>query len=81
MAEEEFTDINGNSISLDCQTHSAFCREFIVTSPKLSLRKVMVYTCFIWLFAYAIFFFTEVRTFYNANMNIFSNTKMRLLHF
>ncbi|XP_048062545.1 phosphatidylinositol N-acetylglucosaminyltransferase subunit H isoform X2 [Megalobrama amblycephala] len=39
MAEEEFTDINGNSISLDCQTHSAFCREFTVTSPKLSLRK------------------------------------------
>ncbi|XP_016102878.1 phosphatidylinositol N-acetylglucosaminyltransferase subunit H-like isoform X2 [Sinocyclocheilus grahami] len=60
MAEEEFTDINGNSISLDCQTRSAFCREFTVTSPKLSLRKVMVYTCFVWLFAYAVFFFTEV---------------------
>ncbi|XP_067274690.1 phosphatidylinositol N-acetylglucosaminyltransferase subunit H [Pseudorasbora parva] len=59
MAEEKFTDINGNSISLDCQTHSAFCREYTVTSPKLSLRKVMVCTCFIWLFAYAIFFFTE----------------------
>ncbi|KTG37323.1 hypothetical protein cypCar_00004916 [Cyprinus carpio] len=59
MAEEEFTDINGNSISLDCQTHSDFCREFTVTSPKLSLRKVMVYTCFVWLFAYAVFFFTE----------------------
>uniref|UniRef100_A0A671N073 Phosphatidylinositol glycan anchor biosynthesis, class H n=1 Tax=Sinocyclocheilus anshuiensis TaxID=1608454 RepID=A0A671N073_9TELE len=62
MAEEEFTDINGYSISLDCQTRSAFCREFTVTSPKLSLRKVMVYTCFVWLFAYAVFFFTEVRT-------------------
>ncbi|XP_018953168.1 phosphatidylinositol N-acetylglucosaminyltransferase subunit H-like isoform X1 [Cyprinus carpio] len=60
--EEEFTDINGNSISLDCQTHSAFCREFTVTSPKLSLRKVMVCTCFIWLFAYAVFFFTENTT-------------------
>lgn len=59
MAEEEFTDINGNSISLHCQTHSAFCREFAVNSPKMSLRKVMVYTCFIWLFAYAVFFFTE----------------------
>jgi len=67
MSGEEFTDINGNSISLDCQTHSGFCREFTVTSPKLSMRKVMVCTCFIWLFAYAIFFFTEVRTFYNAN--------------
>ncbi|XP_051581249.1 phosphatidylinositol N-acetylglucosaminyltransferase subunit H [Myxocyprinus asiaticus] len=59
MAEEEFTDINGNSISLDCQNHSAFCREFTVNSPKMSLRKVMVYTCVTWLFAYAIFFFTE----------------------
>lgn len=59
MADEEFTDINGNWISLDCQTHSSFCREFTVTSPKLSLRKVMVYTCCVWLFAYAVFFFTQ----------------------
>ncbi|TRY56983.1 hypothetical protein DNTS_023904 [Danionella cerebrum] len=58
MAEEEFTDINGNSISLECHTHSSFCKEFTVTSPKLSLRRVMVITCCVWLFAYAVFFFT-----------------------
>ncbi|KAI7799792.1 phosphatidylinositol N-acetylglucosaminyltransferase subunit H [Triplophysa rosa] len=81
MAEEEFTDINGNSISLDCQTHSAFCREFTVNSPKLSLRKVMVYTCFIWIFAYAIFFFTENTAFLSSAIIVTLVGMMGYIHF
>ncbi|KAM3861591.1 phosphatidylinositol N-acetylglucosaminyltransferase subunit H [Diretmus argenteus] len=59
MEDELFTDINGKAISLDCQSHSSFCREFTVSSPKVSIGKVMVYTCCVWLAAYTVFFFTE----------------------
>lgn len=61
MEDEAFTDISGKPISLDCQSHSSFCREFIISSPKVSMGKVMVYTCSVWLLAYAVFFFTQVR--------------------
>lgn len=59
MEDEVFTNISGKPISLDCQTHSSFCREFTVSSPKMSIGKVMVYTCSVWLLAYAVFFFTQ----------------------
>ncbi|XP_005725067.1 phosphatidylinositol N-acetylglucosaminyltransferase subunit H [Pundamilia nyererei] len=59
MEDEAFTDICGKPISLDCQSHSSFCREFIISSPKVSMGKVMVYTCSVWLLAYAVFFFTQ----------------------
>lgn len=61
MDDETFTDINGKAISLDCQRHSSFCREFTVSSSKMSVGKVAVYTCCVWLVAYAVFFVTEVR--------------------
>lgn len=59
MENETFTDINGKAISLDCQNHSSFCREYTVSSPKVSIWKVMVYTCSVWLLAYSVFFFTQ----------------------
>ncbi|XP_022058994.1 phosphatidylinositol N-acetylglucosaminyltransferase subunit H [Acanthochromis polyacanthus] len=59
MEDETFTDISGKTISLDCQSHSSFCREFTVSSPKVSIGKVMVYTCSVWLLAYAVFFITQ----------------------
>ncbi|XP_058469099.1 phosphatidylinositol N-acetylglucosaminyltransferase subunit H [Solea solea] len=59
MEDDAFTDISGKSISLNCQTHSSLCREFIVSSPKVSIGKVMAFTCSVWLLAYAVFFFTE----------------------
>lgn len=61
MDDETFTDISGKAISLDCQSHSSFCREFTVSSSKMSIGKVVVYTCSVWLVAYTVFFFTEVR--------------------
>ncbi|XP_062857523.1 phosphatidylinositol N-acetylglucosaminyltransferase subunit H [Trichomycterus rosablanca] len=57
--QQDFTDINGEKISLSSQNYTQFCREFTVSSSKLSLWKVMVYTCCVWLFAYTAFFITE----------------------
>ncbi|XP_037541291.1 phosphatidylinositol N-acetylglucosaminyltransferase subunit H [Nematolebias whitei] len=59
MEDEAFASISSKPITLDCQSHSSFCREFTVSSPKVSIGKVMVYTCSVWLIAYAVFFFTE----------------------
>ncbi|KAM6915017.1 phosphatidylinositol N-acetylglucosaminyltransferase subunit H [Xenentodon cancila] len=59
MEDEAFINISGKPITLDCQNHSSFCREFTVSSPKVSIGKVMVFTCSVWLLAYAVFFFTE----------------------
>ncbi|KAM8831902.1 phosphatidylinositol N-acetylglucosaminyltransferase subunit H isoform 1-T1 [Spinachia spinachia] len=59
MEDEAFTDINGKAISLECQSHSGLCREFTVSVPKVSIGKVLVYTCCVWLVAYAVFCLTE----------------------
>lgn len=61
MEDEAYTDINGKPISLDYERHSSFCKEFTVSSPKMSIGKVVVYTCCVWLLAYAVFVVTEVR--------------------
>lgn len=57
---EKYTDISGRPIALDYRRHSGFCTEFTVSSPKVSIGKVMVATCCVWLLAYAVFFFTDV---------------------
>ncbi|XP_076128225.1 phosphatidylinositol N-acetylglucosaminyltransferase subunit H-like [Alosa pseudoharengus] len=59
MAVNQFTDINGKTITLDSQSHTDFCREFTISNPKLSLRSILMYTCTVWLFAYAVFFITD----------------------
>uniref|UniRef100_A0A4W5L804 Phosphatidylinositol glycan anchor biosynthesis, class H n=1 Tax=Hucho hucho TaxID=62062 RepID=A0A4W5L804_9TELE len=59
MEDETYTDIDGKAISLECQSHSGFCREFTVSSAKVSIGRVMVYTCAVWLSAYIVFFITE----------------------
>ncbi|KAG7282078.1 hypothetical protein CRUP_023594 [Coryphaenoides rupestris] len=57
---EKYTDISGKPIALDYRRHSALCTEFTVSSPKVSIGKVMVATCCVWLLAYAVFFFTDI---------------------
>ncbi|KAM8831904.1 phosphatidylinositol N-acetylglucosaminyltransferase subunit H isoform 3-T3 [Spinachia spinachia] len=64
MEDEAFTDINGKAISLECQSHSGLCREFTVSVPKVSIGKVLVYTCCVWLVAYAVFCLTEMSSSY-----------------
>ncbi|XP_004083974.1 phosphatidylinositol N-acetylglucosaminyltransferase subunit H [Oryzias latipes] len=59
MEEETFSDIRGQPITLGCQRHSSFCTEFTVSSPKVSIGKVLASTCSVWLLAYLLFFFTQ----------------------
>ncbi|CAL8316873.1 unnamed protein product [Merluccius merluccius] len=59
MDGERYTDVNGKAIALDQRRHASFCTEFTVSSPKVSIGKVMVYTCSVWLLAYAVFFLTD----------------------
>ncbi|XP_072306576.1 phosphatidylinositol N-acetylglucosaminyltransferase subunit H [Eucyclogobius newberryi] len=59
MAEDAFTDISGRAITLDCHDHCGFCREYVVSSPKVSFWRVMCYTSAVWLVAYAVFFLTQ----------------------
>ncbi|XP_028858604.1 phosphatidylinositol N-acetylglucosaminyltransferase subunit H isoform X1 [Denticeps clupeoides] len=59
MADDSLTDIYGNRIGVACRCHSDLCREVTVSGPKLSLRSVLVYTCGVWLLAYAAFCCTE----------------------
>nr|XP_033809377.1 phosphatidylinositol N-acetylglucosaminyltransferase subunit H [Geotrypetes seraphini] len=60
MQEQQFTNIYGGAISLQCRSYeAASCREFSVCSPKLSLRGLTACTCAVWLAAYALFAYTE----------------------
>ncbi|XP_075904477.1 phosphatidylinositol N-acetylglucosaminyltransferase subunit H [Nelusetta ayraudi] len=81
MDDETFTDINGKAISLDCQRHSSFCREFTVSSSKMSVGKVAVYTCCVWLVAYAVFFVTENTAVLSAAIIITLVGMMLHIHF
>ncbi|KAM4664763.1 phosphatidylinositol N-acetylglucosaminyltransferase subunit H [Discoglossus pictus] len=55
----QFSDIHGSQIQLQLQSYNDSCREFSVTCPKLSLRTLTVWTCAVWLVAYAVFFGTQ----------------------
>lgn len=61
MAVNQYTDVNGKPITFDSESHKDFCREFTISNAKLSLRTILIYTCIVWLLAYAVFFITEVR--------------------
>lgn len=74
MEDEAFTDIRGKPLSLACQSHSGFCREFTVSSAKMSIGKVLAYTCCVWLLAYAVFWVTEVSQI-PLNINICTNLR------
>ncbi|KAM7368088.1 hypothetical protein PAMP_014339 [Pampus punctatissimus] len=81
MEDEAFTDISGKAISLDCQSHSSFCREFTVSSPKVSIGKVLVYTCCVWLLAYTVFFFTQNTAVLSSAILITLVSMMLHIHF
>lgn len=81
MEDDAFTDISGKAISLDCQSHSSLCREFTVSVPKVSIAKVMVFTCCVWLLAYAVFFFTENTAFLSGAIFVTLVGMMLHIHF
>ncbi|MBN3304971.1 PIGH acetylglucosaminyltransferase, partial [Amia calva] len=81
MSGDKFSDINGNTILLDCQNHTSFCREFTVSAAKVSFRKVMAYTCSVWLTAYAIFLLTDNTTVLSGAIFVTLVGMMLHLHF
>ncbi|XP_034018125.1 phosphatidylinositol N-acetylglucosaminyltransferase subunit H-like [Thalassophryne amazonica] len=81
MADETFTDINGNVLSLDCQSHSTFCREITISSPKTSVSRLLVCSCSVWLVAYTVFFFTENTAFLSSAILITLVGMILYIHF
>lgn len=55
-----FFDICGGRLALQRRYYSPSCREFCVSSPRLSLRLLTVVTCTVWLAAYGLFTLCEV---------------------
>ncbi|XP_015986806.2 phosphatidylinositol N-acetylglucosaminyltransferase subunit H isoform X1 [Rousettus aegyptiacus] len=54
-----FFDICGGRLALQRRYYSPSCREFCVSSPRLSLRLLTVVTCTVWLAAYGLFTLCE----------------------
>lgn len=55
-----FLDICGGRLALQRRYYSPSCREFCLSSPRLSLRLLTAVTCTVWLAAYGLFTLCEV---------------------
>ncbi|XP_019588899.1 phosphatidylinositol N-acetylglucosaminyltransferase subunit H isoform X4 [Rhinolophus sinicus] len=53
--EQSFSDICGGRLALQRRYYSPSCREFCLSSPRLSLRSLTVVTSTVWLAAYGLF--------------------------
>ncbi|XP_029411419.1 phosphatidylinositol N-acetylglucosaminyltransferase subunit H isoform X2 [Nannospalax galili] len=53
--ERSFLDICGGPLTLRRRYYSSYCREFGLSSARLSLRSVTAVTCTVWLVAYGLF--------------------------
>lgn len=58
--EQTFSDICGGRLALQRRYYSPSCREFCLSSPRLSLRLLTAVTCTVWLAAYGLFTLSEV---------------------
>lgn len=58
--EQSFSDICGGRLALQRRYYSPSCREFCLSSPRLSLRSLTVVTSTVWLAAYGLFTVCEV---------------------
>lgn len=59
--EKSFSDICGGHLSLRRRYYSPYCREFGLSSARLSLRSLTAVTCAVWLAAYGLFTLCEVK--------------------
>lgn len=59
--EKSFSDICGGRLALRRRYYSPYCREFGLSSPRLSLRSLTAVTCAVWLVAYGLFTLCEVK--------------------
>lgn len=59
--EKSFSDICGGRVVLRRRYYSPYCREFGLSSARLSLRSLTAVTCVVWLAAYGLFTLCEVK--------------------
>ncbi|KAG9477816.1 phosphatidylinositol N-acetylglucosaminyltransferase subunit H [Eleutherodactylus coqui] len=59
MEEKEYSDIYGNTITLQQQSYSDTCQDFTITSSKVSIRSLTTWTCVVWIIAYVLFVCTQ----------------------
>lgn len=59
--EKSFSDICGGRVVLRRRYYSPYCREFGLSSARLSLRSLTAVTCAVWLAAYGLFTLCEVK--------------------
>ncbi|XP_051004210.1 phosphatidylinositol N-acetylglucosaminyltransferase subunit H [Acomys russatus] len=57
--EKSFSDICGGRLALRRRYYSPYCREFGLSSARLSLRSLTAVTCAVWLAAYGLFTLCE----------------------
>lgn len=59
--EKSFSDICGGRLALRRRYYSPYCREFGLSSARLSLWSLTAVTCAVWLAAYGLFTLCEVK--------------------
>lgn len=59
--EKSYSDICGGRLALRRRYYSPYCREFGLSSARLSLRSLTAVTCAVWLAAYGLFTLCEVK--------------------
>lgn len=59
--EKSFSDICGGRLALRRRYYSPYCREFGLSSARLSLCSLTAVTCAVWLAAYGLFTLCEVK--------------------
>ncbi|CAH6843473.1 Pigh [Phodopus roborovskii] len=79
--EESFSDICGGRLALRRRYYSPYCREFGLSSPRLSLRSLTAVTCAVWLAAYGLFTLCENSMILSAAIFITIIGLLGYLHF
>ncbi|XP_005343315.1 phosphatidylinositol N-acetylglucosaminyltransferase subunit H isoform X2 [Microtus oregoni] len=79
--EKSFSDICGGRVVLRRRYYSPYCREFGLSSARLSLRSLTAVTCAVWLAAYGLFTLCENSMILSAAIFITIIGLLGYLHF
>ncbi|XP_050014556.1 phosphatidylinositol N-acetylglucosaminyltransferase subunit H isoform X2 [Alexandromys fortis] len=79
--EKSFSDICGGRVVLRRRYYSPYCREFGLSSARLSLRSLTAVTCVVWLAAYGLFTLCENSMILSAAIFITIIGLLGYLHF
>ncbi|XP_028731948.1 phosphatidylinositol N-acetylglucosaminyltransferase subunit H isoform X1 [Peromyscus leucopus] len=79
--EKSYSDICGGRLALRRRYYSPYCREFGLSSARLSLRSLTAVTCAVWLAAYGLFTLCENSMILSAAIFITIIGLLGYLHF